>query len=164
MKKQSSVNKKKKPRTQVIAVGGPSGGPDNSSSSSGGSSSLTSSVYSSTISSHLSGDEQMEKHHIMDVFANDDGTDDARTNPVPSAISELESESSSKQGDQVSPRLRKESSGLRKESSGKRKDSASSLGAGNEPTGRDRRSQSVNALGTSQRLKRSKTMPANRVE
>ena len=78
-------------------MGGPSGGgPDNSSSSSDGSSSLTSSVYSSTISSHLSGDEVMEKHHIQDVYADKDD-DEARTNPVPSAISERESESSSKQ-------------------------------------------------------------------
>lgn len=84
-----------------MAVGGgaPPGG-EPSSSSSSGSSSLTSSVYSSTISSHLSGDEQMEKHHITDVFADkdDNTTNEPRTNPVPSAISERESESSTIMG------------------------------------------------------------------
>ena len=38
----------------------------------------------------------MEKHHITDVFADKDGdtSHEPRTNPVPSAISERESESS----------------------------------------------------------------------
>ena len=95
--KESGKNKKKRSqKTQQIGVSRPGVEPSDSSSSSG-SSSLTSSVYSSTISSHLSGDEQIEKHHITDVYAEKDNGQDEDTplNPVPSRISERESESSS---------------------------------------------------------------------
>ena len=79
------------------APGGP-GGDGDSSSSGSASSSLSSSVYSSTISSHLSGDEDQEKHHITDVLGENDSNDSER--PVPSRISERESESSSKADDE----------------------------------------------------------------
>ena len=44
-----------------------------SGNSSSSSSDLSSSVYSSTISSHLTGDEEQETHHIKDVFAGAEG-------------------------------------------------------------------------------------------
>ena len=63
----------KKNLTQQIAPGDPGGpGPDGNSDSSSNSSSLSSFVYSSTMSSHLSGDEDQEKHHIKDQLGQDE--------------------------------------------------------------------------------------------
>lgn len=59
-------------------------------------------MYSSTISSHLSGDEDEEKHHIVDQFADDDDKDStvkADKRSLHEAITERDSETSSKGSD-----------------------------------------------------------------
>ena len=68
-------------------------GDPNGSSGSSNSSSFSSSAYSSTISSHLSGDEDKEKHHITDVYKDEVEVERMNLNQI---IEERDSENSSR--------------------------------------------------------------------